>query len=156
MNYKFRLVYFVFIVILLMGTTLIIIGIGNKKKKSKMEAELKIEDIFLKLSTEKALFFSKLVLNCISREYPNKPGHVINDSSEVLTPETLHPAFYGCFDWHSSVHGHWMLVRLLRMFPDLPNADKIRKAISGNLTAENILQEVRYPDQPNRKSFERT
>ncbi|MCK4464111.1 MAG: DUF2891 domain-containing protein [Bacteroidales bacterium] len=156
MNHKFRLVYFVFIVILLMGTTLILIGISNKKKKSKMEAELKIEDIFLKLSTEKALFFSKLALNCISREYPNKPGHVINDSSEVLSPETLHPAFYGCFDWHSSVHGHWMLVRLLRMFPDLPNADKIRKAISGNLTAENILQEVRYLDQPNRKSFERT
>lgn len=156
MNHKFRLVYFVFIVILLMGTTLIIIGIGNKKKKSKMEAELKIEDISLKLSTETALFFSELALNCISREYPNKPGHVINDSSEVLTPETLHPAFYGCFDWHSSVHGHWMLVRLLRMFPDLPNADKIRKAISGNFTAENILQEVRYLDQPNRKSFERT
>lgn len=156
MNHKFRLVYFVFIVILLMGTTLIMIGIGNKKKKSKMEAELKIEDISLKLSTETALFFSKLALNCISREYPNKPGHVINDSSEVLTPETLHPAFYGCFDWHSSVHGHWMLVRLLRMFPDMPNADKIRKAISGNLTAENILQEVRYLDQPNRKSFERT
>jgi hypothetical protein len=156
MNYKFRLINFIFIVILLMGTTLVLIVVNNKKKKSKMEAELKIEDISLKLSTETALFFSKLALNCISREYPNKPGHVINDSSEVLTPETLHPAFYGCFDWHSSVHGHWMLVRLLRMFPDLPNADKIRKAISGNLTAENVLQEVRYLDQPNRKSFERT
>jgi hypothetical protein len=68
----------------------------------------------------------------------------------------LHPAFFGCYDWHSSVHGHWMLVRLLRMFPNLPEAQEIRQAISANLAPENILAEVAYLKQPNRQSFERT
>lgn len=157
MNRKFRLFYFLSAVLLLLTTTFILIKKEYKTRNERQDS-IKIEQsrIDLKLTLTAAIHFSQLALNCISREYPNKPGHVINDSSEVLTPETLHPAFYGCFDWHSSVHGHWMLVRLLRMFPDLPNADKIRKAISGNLTAENILQEVRYLDQPNRKTFERT
>jgi hypothetical protein len=80
----------------------------------------------------------------------------MNDDKDVLTPKTMHPAFYGCFDWHSSVHGHWMLVRLLRMFPDLPEAPRIRAALDANLTAQNVRVEVRYLDQPGRKSFERT
>lgn len=80
----------------------------------------------------------------------------MNDESEVLSPSKLHPAFFGCFDWHSSVHGHWMLVRLLKLFPDLETAPAIRKALNENLTAENIRIEVEYLNQPNRKSFERT
>jgi hypothetical protein len=95
-------------------------------------------------------------LKGIAREYPNKPGHVMNDATEVQNPAALHPAFYGSFDWHSSVHGHWMLVRLLRLFPDLPEAPAIREALSKHLTAEKIAAEVAYFDQPNRKSFERT
>ena len=80
----------------------------------------------------------------------------MNDSSEVASPRTLHPVFYGCFDWHSSVHGHWMLVRLLKTIPDLAFAEEIRGALDQNLSAENIAQEVSYLHQPNRKSFERT
>jgi hypothetical protein len=80
----------------------------------------------------------------------------MNDASEVRNPAALHPAFYGAFDWHSSVHGHWMLVRLLRLFPDLPEAPAIREALGKHLTAEHIAAEVAYFDQPNRKSFERT
>jgi hypothetical protein len=80
----------------------------------------------------------------------------MNDSGDVQAPTALHPAFYGCYDWHSSVHGHWMLVRLLRMFPDLPEGKEIRKAISANLTAGNIAGEVAYLKQKNRQSFERT
>jgi hypothetical protein len=157
MNRKFRLFYFLLTVFVLMAITFILIKKGNKERDQRQDS-IKIDQnaIDLKLTLTEAANFSQLALNCISMEYPNKPSHVLNDSTEVLNPETLHPAFYGCFDWHSSVHGHWMLVKLLRMFPDLNNADEIRNAISKNLTVENILQEVRYLDQPNRKSFERT
>jgi hypothetical protein len=92
----------------------------------------------------------------VSREFPNKPEHVINNASEVSSPKVLHPAFYGCYDWHSSVHGHWMLVRLLKLFPNLPDSAQIRAALGANLTAENIRAEVAYMKQPNRQSFERT
>src|SRR5215217_8989727 len=71
--------------------------------------------------TEKqASHFAALALKCVSREFPNKPEHVINNASEVQSPKALHPAFYGCYDWHSSVHGHWMLIRLLKSYPNLP------------------------------------
>jgi hypothetical protein len=71
----------------------------------------------LSLTQAQASHFAKLALKCVAREYPNKPEHVMNDAADVQSPKSLHPAFYGCFDWHSSVHGHWMLVRLLRTFP---------------------------------------
>ena len=95
-------------------------------------------------------------MKCIAKEYPNKPEHVMNDGRDVDNPRKLHPAFYGCFDWHSSVHGHWMLVRLLRTFPNLAEAAQIRKALDANLKADNIAGEVAYLKQPNRQSFERT
>jgi hypothetical protein len=108
------------------------------------------------LTQSQASHFAGLALKCISREYPNKPDHVMNDGRDVDNPKKLHPAFYGCYDWHSSVHGHWMLVRLLRTFPNLPEAAQIRKALGANLKAENIAGEVAYLKQPNRQSFERT
>ena len=108
------------------------------------------------LTEKQASHFAALALKCVSREFPNKPEHVINSASEVSSPRVLHPAFYGCYDWHSSVHGHWMLVRLLKMFPNLPESAQIRAALGANLTAENIRAEVAYMKQPNRQSFERT
>jgi hypothetical protein len=108
------------------------------------------------LTQSQGSHFARLALKCVAKEYPNKPEHVMNDAREVQSPRTLHPAFFGCYDWHSSVHGHWMLVRLLRMFPNLPEAQEIRQAISANLAPENILAEVAYLKQPNRQSFERT
>jgi len=108
------------------------------------------------LSEEAASGFARIALDCVQREYPNKLSHVMNDSTEVKAPGELHPAFYGCFDWHSSVHGHWMLVRLLRLFPELPEAGQIREALDENLSAANIRREVAYLEQPSRKSFERT
>ncbi len=110
----------------------------------------------LSLSESQASHFAGLALKCVAREYPNKPEHVMNDSGDVQSPTSLHPAFYGCYDWHSSVHGHWMLVRLLVMFPNLPQGQAIRKALSANLTAENIRAETAYLQQANRQSFERT
>src|SRR5438445_1091010 len=66
--------------------------------------------------------FARLALECVHKEYPNKLAHVLNSDEDVAPPRKLTPAFYGCFDWHSSVHGHWMLVRLARTFPDAPFA----------------------------------
>ena len=109
----------------------------------------------LKLDKEKASKFATMAMRCIEKEYPNKLSHVMNNEGEVLNPRTLHPAFFGCFDWHSSVHGHWMLIRLLKRFPQLPEAGKIRAALNRNLSRDNIKREVEYLKQPSRKSFER-
>ncbi|MEK6282749.1 MAG: DUF2891 domain-containing protein [Acidobacteriota bacterium] len=108
------------------------------------------------LNEAQASHFASLALKCVAKEYPNKPEHVMNDRKDVQSPRALHPAFFGCYDWHSSVHGHWMLVRLLRTFPHLTRASEIRKALGDNLTAENILIETAYLKPPNRQSFERT
>jgi hypothetical protein len=108
------------------------------------------------ITIEQAFHFAHLALKGISREYPNKLDHVINGPDDLLSPRTLHPAFYGCFDWHSSVHGHWMLVKLLKLLPDLPESQEIRAALGENLSAENLMAERTYLDQPNRRSFERT
>ncbi|MEM7370848.1 MAG: DUF2891 domain-containing protein [Bacteroidota bacterium] len=109
----------------------------------------------LSLTQEGASHFAKLALNCIQQEYPNKLSHVMHNEEEIQSPQALHPAFYGCFDWHSSVHGHWMLIRLLKTFPDMPEALDIRSKIDHNLQEKHIAQEVAYLNQSGRKSFER-
>src|SRR5581483_6437353 len=96
----------------------------------------------LTLTQREASAFAKLALRGTSKEYPNKPGIVLNSEADVLSPRALHPAFYGCFDWHSAVHGHWMLVRLLRMFPQLPQKDEIRAVMKEHLTARNLKAEA--------------
>jgi hypothetical protein len=108
------------------------------------------------LNIENSANFADLALAGISREYPNAPGLVLNGPADLQTPRTLHPAFYGCFDWHSSVHGHWMLVRLLQLFPNLPQAAVVRSALNGNLSAANLQTEAEYFAALNRRSFERT
>lgn len=108
------------------------------------------------LTQAQASSLAKLPLKCVRKEYPNKLDHVMNDGGEVQGPKALHPAFYGCFDWHSSVHGHWMLVRLLKAFPSLPEAKEIRTALQENLSASNLQGEVAYLKQASRQSFERT
>lgn len=110
----------------------------------------------VKLSLEEANRLSKLPLHCMQVEYPNKLNQTLEDESFLKGPKALHPAFYGCFDWHSSVHGHWMLVSLLREFPDLEDTELIRKKLSQNISKENIEQEVAYFHMPQNSSFERT
>src|SRR5947209_3573188 len=107
------------------------------------------------LTRDQASAFARLALAGIGREYPNKPEHVANGPADVLSPRALHPAFYGSYDWHSSVHGHWMLVRLLRRFPDLPERERIRSILNDHLSAENVRTEADYFGKPNRQSFER-
>jgi hypothetical protein len=109
----------------------------------------------LVLSREQAGQFAALALACIQREYPNQPGHLLNNAADCQTPRQLHPAFYGCWDWHSAVHGHWLLARTLRLFPDLPQETAVRAALNQTLTPANLLAEAAYFNQPNRQSFER-
>lgn len=99
--------------------------------------------------------FAGLALGCVHKEYPNKIAHVLSSDGDVKPPRELTPAFYGCYDWHSAVHGHWLLARLARTFPDAPFAAMARKAIARSLTAEHIAAEVRYLGGPGRTSFER-
>ena len=107
------------------------------------------------LTREQASGFARLALKGLSKEYPNKPEHVMAGPDDVKGPKALHPAFYGSYDWHSSVHGHWMLARLLRLFPDLPEAAEIRAVLAEHLTAENLQVEADYFARKESRPFER-
>lgn len=110
----------------------------------------------LDMTQEMASKFAAMALRCVQKEFPNKPSHVMDNNKEIWSPAEMHPAFYGCFDWHSAVHGHWMLIRLLKKYPNLPETLTIRKALNANLTKENLLKEAQYFQAKSRKSFERT
>lgn len=99
--------------------------------------------------------FANLALACVHKEYPNHISHTLNSDADAAPPRKLTPAFYGCYDWHSSVHGHWLLVRLVRTFPDAPFVQAAREALRQSLTAENIVQEASYLRAEGRSSFER-
>ncbi len=97
-----------------------------------------------------------LPIACIQTEYPNKLGQVLGKPEDLGEPSDLHPAFYGCFDWHSAVHGHWSLVYLLKHFPDLDSAAVIKRMLMENINQENIAMEVAYFEGEHNKTFERT
>jgi len=99
--------------------------------------------------------FAKLALACVHQEYPNKISHVLNADADARPPRELTPAFYGCYDWHSSVHGHWLLARIARLSPESPLAEDARKALAQSLTRENVAGEVAYLEGKGRVSFER-
>jgi hypothetical protein len=99
--------------------------------------------------------FVRLALACVHQEYPNKIAHVMGSDADARPPRELTPAFYGCYDWHSSVHGHWLLARAARFLPEAPFADAARRALALSLTPENAAAEVRYLEGKGRVSFER-
>ena len=99
--------------------------------------------------------FAKLALACVEKDYPNHISHVLNSDADVAPPRKLTPSFCGCYDWHSSVHGHWLLVRLIRTFPDASFATPAREALRKSLSAENLKQEAAYLNGKGRASFER-
>ena len=109
----------------------------------------------LVLTSDGASHFARLALDCIHKEYPNKLNQVLQSDQFLLSPTALHPAFYGCFDWHSSVHGHWMLVKLLKELPDITERDEIIAGLRKSLSAENVAGEVAYFDKES-GSWERT
>jgi hypothetical protein len=107
------------------------------------------------LDPSAAARFAGLALSCLHKEYPNKIAHVMESDADALPPHTLTPAFYGCFDWHSDVHGHWLLVRLARLYPNAAFASQARAELARSLTPQNIAGEVAYMNRGDRASFER-
>lgn len=99
--------------------------------------------------------FARLALDCVHREYPNKIAHVLAGDADVRPPRELTPAFFGCYDWHSAVHAHWLLARAARAYPDQPFAQEARAALERSLTDRHIAVEVAYLRGEGRTSFER-
>lgn len=99
--------------------------------------------------------FAELALECVHKEYPNKIAHVMESDADGRPPRELTPAFYGCYDWHSAVHGHWLLVRLTRLHPEAPFAPRARDALAKSLTADNLAAEAAYLSRNGRETFER-
>ncbi|MBJ7879969.1 DUF2891 domain-containing protein [Gelidibacter salicanalis] len=108
------------------------------------------------LHLEEANRLAQLPIHCIHTEYPNKLGQTIGSKDDLQEPKALHPAFYGCFDWHSAVHGHWSLVSLLKQFPELENTEEIKQMLLQNISKENIQNEVNYFFGKHNTSYERT
>ena len=109
----------------------------------------------IKLDLQAANNLISLPLACVLQEYPNKLGHVVGESGDLREPQDLHPTFYGCFDWHSAVHGHWSLVKLLKDFPNVSQREDAISKLKQNINEENILKEIEYFEGHN-KSYERT
>lgn len=122
-----------------------------KSNKKTQTNEKKIH-----FSREQANRLAKLPCKCIEQEYPNKLGQVLNDSSQLQSPKSLHPVFYGCFDWHSSVHGHWLLVNLLKKFPLLEKRSDLEALLDRQFDSTKIQQEIEFFKTKHNESFERT
>lgn len=125
-------------------------------KNPEEEASVALPKLGQPLSDAQVDAFARLALKNIHQEYPNKTGDVLAGPEAVKSPKALHPAFYGCFDWHSSVHGHWMLVKLLKDYPQHSVCKSIRENLAINLTKENLDEEFAYFSAKEHKSFERT
>jgi len=98
----------------------------------------------------------ELPLHCVENQYPNKLGQTLGDETDLRAPKELHPIFYGCFDWHSAVHGYWSMVTLLDQFPEMDKANDVRSILIANITAEKVQQEMAYFEKNINKSYERT
>ena len=120
----------------------------------KLAASMKIPALRVPMATLAPRLVA-LSLHCVAREYPNKPGDVRIDDKSAQPPRKLHPAFYGCYDWHSAVHGHWAMVRLLKSRPGLAAATEIRQALDRRLTPKNIAGELAYFEKKHHRLFER-
>ena len=108
------------------------------------------------LNIEQANRLLQLPIHCVNTEYPNKLNQTIGGDEDLKSPKELHPTFYGCFDWHSSVHGHWSLVSLLKKFPNLKDASKTKEILLTSISKENIEKEIAYFNKKYNKSYERT
>lgn len=134
---------------------LILLSGGNSATLAQSIEEAHSSSDFERLTPDIANAWAELVLANIDTEFPNKMSLVYVDASQVKTPKENFPAFYGCFDWHSSVHGHWVLARLLRTVPDLKAAERIRAALDTHLSKENLERETAFFERDEHKSFER-
>src|SRR5690606_4944186 len=108
------------------------------------------------ISEETARTIFELPTHCLDQEYPNKLGQVIGSASDLKSPKALRPIFYGCFDWHSAVHGYWSIVRLLKLYPQLDSGGKVRQLLNTHITEENLAVELAFFNDENNLGFERT
>lgn len=150
--------------ILMIFTVVLIISCNtsNEQKKEKnqpvlttMQTSTPVRGV-PKLNLKVANTLAELPLHCMNTEYPNKLSQTIGSDNDLQPPRTLHPAFYGCFDWHSAVHGHWSLVSLLKQFPNIDIAEEVKARLLKNISKENIETEVQYFYGEHNKSYERT
>lgn len=109
----------------------------------------------MQLNIELAAAYTEMPLTYLRQEYPNHIMHVLNNADDVLSPRALHPVFYGCYDWHSAVHGYWLLLRCARLYPALPTQDKIAAIFDEHFTPAFMAQETAYFQVGGRASFER-
>src|SRR5690348_4767906 len=109
----------------------------------------------IQLTDDAASRFARAALGHVSREWPNKLDHVMGGADEVQSPRALHPIFFGSFDWHSCVHGYWLVARLYRRFPEFSERAKIRALFYERLTVANVAAEVGYLARPESRGFER-
>src|ERR1700761_6425768 len=107
------------------------------------------------LTAELASLFARTALGHVTREWPNKMDHVLTGPEDIKGPRELHPIFYGSFDWHSCVHSYWLLAKLLRLFPSLPEAGAIRALLDDQFTQAKVAGEVAYLARPSARGFER-
>ncbi len=111
---------------------------------------------FPSFTSERAATFADVALANVVREFPNKLDHVMASAGDAQRPRDLHPAFYGSFDWHSCVHMHWLLARVRRLFPGLPQSAAITARLDEHFTHANVASECAYLARPEARAFERT
>lgn len=142
---------------ILVGTSIVLFMSCVEKTEQQPLPEKNIEAMEKpRLTLEQAKTILELPVGCIVQEYPNKLGQAIGSAEDLKTPKELRPIFYGCFDWHSSVHGYWSIVRLLKDFPELDTDNAIRNTLEEHITEENVATELAFFHDKNNLNFERT
>ena len=135
--------------------SLALLGCTPMEKNKEKEAAVE-QTAPLALNILQAEKIIVLPLHCLEQEYPNKLGQVLGADADLKTPKQLRPVFYGCFDWHSAVHGYWSIVELMKRFPELDQKHNIRQRLNALITSENVMVELAFFDDPNNRTFERT
>ena len=141
--------------VVLLGT-IAFFGCQNKANQDVSSTTAFEGSASLELTMDQANKIMELPLGCIELEYPNKLGQVLDSDADLKSPKQLRPIFYGCFDWHSSVHGFWSIVTLMQQFPEIDQDGRIRQRLNHLITPENLQVEMAFFQQPYNKNFERT
>ncbi len=128
----------------------------SNNSATKESRDNKDETTHINLTEEQATQIFSLPIHCLEVEYPNKLGQVLGSDKDLKSPKKLRPIFYGCFDWHSSVHGYWSIVELMKKYPNLDKEGKVRSILNQHITPENVAVELAFFNDKNNTSFERT
>ena len=146
------------IYVLPLSIALLLLGCNTETAKQTTSSEtIKVKTFPKPLFTvSEANKLIELPLHCVKSEFPNKLNQVVGGSSDLQSPKELHPIFYGCFDWHSAVHGYWSMVSLLKTFPELARAQEVRELLKSTITQENVALELAYFRRDINKNYERT